>query len=426
MELNNEQIRQILDGDGTYRQKYYRIYGENVSKDTARHRLNRLRERIDGNYVVDQCANVFKEKININSNGQQCSEKLLECSNEQLKDPEYLLQMHGYDTKKFQLVSATASIWQTSASTGKVLYSSKIHVQPLNAEQNVFRMIDNTVENLLKKKTNGVVSKVKFDHKSTHKDGQHTKFLEVCLPDLHFGLTENEDENSLSAFEELFDSKIISILDVIDKAEPDMVDLVFLGDILHYDTAQKTTTKGTPQCSNVSFEKTFTTASEELVHLVNCVYNELAVHENWSGILRVIYVPGNHDTVLGYALMTVVGAYFHDVSNITFDLRQTDRKYTMYGTNLVGFIHGDMNSKRLNQWLYNDARHLISSAKQIEIHCGHLHSEQVVEDNNVITRHLPTICGVSPYEKKQGYHSVRRLSAFLWDGDEGLQNIFYI
>ena len=422
MELNNEQIRRILNSDETNRQKYFRIYGEDVSKDTARHRLERLKEKLNSNTVVEVCANNFKDTVTITSNGQQCSEKLLECSQEELKDPNFLLKIHGYDINEFQLVSATASIWQNSTKNNKVLYSSRITVKPLSKEQNIRKLIEETVDTLFDDKDSGYSHKRITDiQKRCKKSKRDEKYLEICLPDLHFGLTVNEDVQSFSDFEYLFEEKVYAIGEIVKNTDPSNIDLVFLGDILHYDNAQKTTTKGTPQCSNVSFETMFTSASENIIMLIDYIKEVTG-----NSKIRVIYVPGNHDTVLGYTLMTVVGAYFHNDENIEFDLRQTDRKYTMYGTNLVGFIHGDMNAKRLNQWLYNDAREHISNAKQIEIHCGHLHSEQVVEDNGVITRHLPTICGSSPFEKRQGYHSVKRLSAFLWDGYKGLQNIFYI
>lgn len=425
MNLNNEQIRQILDGDGTYRQKYQQIFGEDVSKDTARHRLNRLREQLT-HVSAEEISSVFKDTIRIDGNGQQCSEKLLECSQEQLKDPAYLLQIHGYDVNKFQLVSATASIWQNSTKHNKILYSSRIHVKPLNVEQNVTALIEKTVDKLFHDKTNNYSSKrITNIQKRDLKTKENNKYLEICLPDLHFGLTPNEDADSIYEFEKLFEQKTYRIGDIVKNTNPDFIDLVFLGDILHYDNAQKTTTRGTQQCSNVSFETMFTSASENIIMLLDYIM-EIANDSNSHPQLRVIYVPGNHDTILGYTLMTVVGAYFHDNEQISFDLRQTDRKYTMYGTNLVGFIHGDMNAKRLNQWLYKDARSFVSSAKQIEIHCGHLHSEQVVDDNGIITRHLPTICGTSPFERKEGYISTKRLSAFLWDGLNGLQNIFYI
>ena len=102
-----------------------------------------------------------------------------------------------------------------------------------------------------------------------------------------------------------------------------------------------------------------------------------------------------------------------------------NRKYLHYGNNLIGFIHGDMNPKRLNQWLYSEARQCISDSSSIEIHCGHLHSEQVVEDNGVIVRHLPTTCGVSPWEHQQGFHAKRRLTAFVWNAVNGLKQILY-
>lgn len=426
MNLNNEQIRQILDGDGTYRQKYQQIFGEDVTKDTARHRLNRLRDQLINDNVTDTQA-IFKDTIKIDNSGQQCSEKLLECSPEQLKDPEYLLQMHGYDASKFQLVSATASIWQNSTKDNKTLYSSRVHVRPLAIEQNLAAVIEKTVDNLFADKAENYSHRRLTNIQKRYAKAPHNdKYLEICLPDLHFGLTENENSNALYEFEQLFERKTFEIGKIIQRTQPDWIDLVFLGDILHYDNAQKTTTKGTPQCSTVSFETMFTSASENIIMLVDYILETVNSIDKPDTQIRVIYVPGNHDTILGYTLMTVVGAYFHDNEHIIFDLKQTDRKFTMYGNNLVGFIHGDMNAKRINQWLYKDAKQLISRADQIEIHCGHLHSEQVVEDNGVITRHLPTICGVSPFERTQGYQSVKRLSAFLWDGYEGLKNIFYI
>lgn len=426
MNLNNEQIRQILDGDGTYRQKYQQIFGEDVSKDTARHRLNRLREKMTTCSMEDITVD-FKDTIKIDNNGQQCSEKLLDCSQEQLKDPEYLLQMHGYDNTKFQLVSATASVWKNSTKDNKVLYSSRIHVKPLAAEQNLSSLIEKTVDQLFTDKSENYSHKRLTNiQKRYAKAPCNDKYLEICLPDLHFGLTENENSNALYEFEQIFERKTWEIGKIVQTTQPNWIDLVFLGDILHYDTAYKTTTKGTPQCSNVSFETMFTSASENIIMLIDYILDLTNHVDKPNPQIRVIYVPGNHDTVLGYALMTVIGAYFHDNERITFDLQQTDRKFTMYGSNLVGFIHGDMNAKRINQWLYKDAKQFISNANQIEIHCGHLHSEQVIEDNGVITRHLPTICGSSPFEIKQGYNSVKRLSAFLWDGLTGLQNVFYI
>ena len=446
MEVNKKKINQILASQGTYREKYHAIYGEWVDKDTARYRINRLSKGLSWHdmpnlqrpktkhnveFVKDERVRAVNDySVVINADNTQSSQKLIECSTEEMKDPMFLLHAHGYDPKRFELISAASSMWQNGSNKGdKTLYSSRIKVRPIEDETIVLKNIQECIKLAFKDNQTPRAKAVKKSKPNRTLPGgfdESDNMLEICVPDLHIGLSENEDgEYSLFASEELIADKNIEMRRLVETSDCNRVVIAFLGDLLHYDTAHKTTTKGTPQCSNVSFEQTFSSAIRIVRDMVDNVVEALVEKQSDDVSVHIVYIPGNHDTILGYTLMSVLKAYFHDNEIVTFDIRQINRKYLQFGTNLIGFIHGDMNPKRINQWLYTEARHCISDAESIEIHCGHLHSEQVVEDNGVIVRHLPTVCGVSPWESQQGYHSKRRLTAFLWNAVNGLKSVFY-
>lgn len=437
MNLNTEEILAILNSNSSYKDKYFQIYGESVSRDKARHRINNLQNTL----VLQQgvCTSLEKihtateklcdtiqnqTKININPDGTQSSEKLISCSEEELKDVDFLLKMHGYDPEKFELVSAGSSMWQNGSNNGnKTLYSSKIRVKPISKEKDLICMIDEVCEKYTNKSDEDLLDTSDFVPQTLYSTDE---MLEICVPDLHIGLSENElGENSMIAQNTIIHEKIHKMQSVVESTGVSDVLLCFLGDIFHYDTLNKTTSKGTPQCSNVPFEAAFDSAVSSVFLMINGVTEVLKKTHTYYTV-KVLYIPGNHDTLLGYAIMSVAKAALSCDENIIFDIRQQHRKFTAYGKNLIGYAHGDIDKKKLSQWLYTEAREYISNAKEIEVHCGHLHSEQVVEDNGVIVRHLPTICGVSPWEYQKGYHSTRRLTAFLWHRDLGLQEIKYL
>lgn len=431
MTLNKNEIIAILEGQGTYKEKYLKLYGESVTRDKARHAIEKLQRSImlqdDITISLDRINETTKQinetlinqaKININSDGTQSSEKLVSCSEEELKDPQFLLAMHGYDVEKFELVSARSSMWQNGANGGnKTLYSSRITVKPVSEETDLKDFIDDMMSRYSHAAINVVDVDINCDCE---------QMLEICIPDLHIGLSEAEEgEYSIDNMESLVYRKISKINSIIHLSDVSNVTLAFLGDIFHYDNISKTTSKGTPQCSNVSFQTAFDSATRLVISIIGNILMTLKTRNTYPK-LNIVYVPGNHDTILGYAIMAVAAAKFSNEDGVAFDIKQKSRKFIKFGKNLIGFAHGDIDKRKLSQWLYTEAREYISSVDQIEVHCGHLHSEQVTEDNGVIVRHLPTICGVSPWEYQKGYHSQRRLTAFKWSENQGLQEIIFI
>lgn len=411
-EFTKEEVIAILNDESkTTVQKYEALYGEKVTRDKAKYALNKLRNKLG--LLITHKLSTYR-KITMNEDGSQASELVIDCPESKLKDANYLLEVHGYDPTKFELVHAQSSLWQAGVKQTKQLYASKIKVRPITIQNDVVNLLNEAVQ---KHNPHAFIpdNNVKIS----------SRVLEICLPDLHFGLTEDDgDQLTTRASETVKVNRIASsINDFIVTNDITEVNLVFLGDILHYDTDGKTTTHGIPQNSHLTFQQMFDSAVEHLTVIIDAIYAGLDENDQNSSF-TITYVPGNHDKLLGYTVMATLKAIYNH--EIIFDIEQKSRKFVLYGCNLVGYTHGDMNKKRMQQWIYNEAKQFISDAENIEVHAGHYHSENTIEDNGIILRYLSTSAGVSPWEYEQGYHSKRKVEMFLWDKTEGLQSINFI
>ena len=407
-------IEEILnDLSLSNRQKYQRIFGCDVDRKKAQRELEKLRRGI---ISAPQDSNAKFEKLTSLSDDIKISERLLTCTAEDIKNPEFLLKAHGFNPKQFKIVNASSSVWRTSNATEGVSYSSKITVRPNKGTEN----LQDTIEKFLVNYKGPVITTPSYEPVAS------SKVLEICFPDLHFGLEANALEGAEDFNSEILYHKMMKATDSIlaqiksHEGDLDSIYLTFLGDIMDYDTAKKTTTAGTPRIESGVFERDYNIALECLSNILYLVAQITVCPIN------IVYVPGNHDELLGYTIMRTLQALFGNNKRFNFDINQKSRKYVVIGKNLIGYTHGKMDKNRINQWLYVEAKEHISFVDRIEIHAGHLHHEVVSDDNGVVLRYLPTIAGKSLWEFNKGYNSYRNLLSFVWDKTEGLNSINYI
>ena len=407
-------IEEILnDSTLSNRQKYQRIFGCDVDRKKALRELDKLRRGI---ITAPNVVTPSFDKLTLFQNDIKISEKLITCTAEDIKNPNYLLQAHGFDTKHFKIINASSSIWRNGPSDENVCYSSKITVRPIHGIEN----LKDTIEEFLTNYKCPVITVPSYEPVPS------SKVLEICLPDLHFGLEANSLEgaeffNSTVLYEKML-SVTGSILEQITNMGNNLhsIYITFLGDIMDYDTAKKTTTAGTPRIESGVFEKDYNIA---LNSLSNLLYS-IAQHTKCP--INVYYVPGNHDELLGYTIMRTLQAMFSGSTRFLFDITQRSRKVVVIGRNLIGYTHGKMDKNRINQWLYSEAREHISYVDRIEVHAGHIHHEMTEDENGVVVRYLPTIAGKALWEFNKGYNSYRNLLSFEWDLATGLDKINYI
>lgn len=143
--------------------------------------------------------------------------------------------------------------------------------------------------------------------------------------------------------------------------------LAFLGDYFHYDTLQGTTTAGTMQDRDSRLPKMLEVGAELAV--------EAITYAAMFGEVKVILVPGNHDSVLTSALQRILVAEFRHVDNVTIDDEHTKRKVHKFGKNLFLYDHGDKRKKELAATLAIEHPMLWGTSTYREIHTGHLHQE---------------------------------------------------
>lgn len=383
--MEKELICQVLNrSDMSNRQKVMAIYGTNVSRQRAfdiikRLELNSLREAVSGEVIAE--------------------------------DP----------FMKYKVISKTTSSWDQSSKRGdKVLHASKVTVKPVFDFDSMFKYVDEFTANRLGEG---------FVDESPQKEAvfNKAKLIEIPITDLHIGLCTFSGETAEDFKSNDMKGLISKYMDVVcanlkREGVSKNTDIVisFLGDLVNYDNKLFTTTAGTLQDSDNSFFQTYNLALELLDMIIGRIYNMLSANSK----LHIIYVPGNHDEVIGYTLISAMRIIYNK-ENITFDYTSRSRKFFKYGCNLIGFTHGKIDKAKMGQWLYSEAREYISSSKNIEVHAGHMHSQQTVEDNGVIVRHIPTIKPNSTWEYNKGYSSKKTLPYFVWDKELGLEKITF-
>lgn len=328
--------------------------------------------------------------------------------------PEAVMQAHNLDPLRWDVISYKSNYWQSQAKGGVKmdLYQSKITVKPRDSQ------IDYTaIEKYFAGKD--------WPRRPTIKPEQYDaagEILEICIPDLHSGLLSWRAETG-----EDYDSNIVKarfygcISDILFRCAGRKfrkILFVTLGDLLHADNNQQTTTKGTFQNCDSRFSKYFTDTLDLLIEAITALEAVAPV--------EVIYVAGNHDELTGFTLLKSVEMAFRADENVQVDAAPNPRKWRRLGNVLVGWCHGDMPKKLRTAWLQQEAREAYGQTLYAEVHAGHLHSQQgTEEENGIILRHLPTLCSSSYWEHKQGFaKSVKAIVSFVWNEETGLRDIW--
>lgn len=186
------------------------------------------------------------------------------------------------------------------------------------------------------------------------------------------------------------------------------------------------TTAGTPQESDLRWQKSFKIGREMIIQAINFL----------SAIARVkvVVIPGNHDFQKMFYLGDVLEAYYEKNENVTVDNSPKSRKYIKYGVNLIGFTHGrpsDVPESRLLLLMPQEVPQLWAETKYREWHCGDIHHKKRVsvkseEDHHGINiRYMRSLKGTDSWEYQKGYvGSIGGAEAYIWDKEHGLVSIF--
>lgn len=372
-------------------------------------------ETADG---VDNAIKTFGFEATINKDGTYGSSKLIHISEEDLKDKNVLLSAHGFNPSIWELVSAKNSVWNAlSKKSGVVeLYSSRITVKPKKFEATL-EDIAVWFDKLDRKYSVCGNRECKIDRGYLTGD----KLLLVDLADLHLNLQASMfltgNEYNCDIAENLFWYVIDNILSRTDHYKFNKIIFTIGGDMLNADTITGTTTKGTPQDNEMHLYEAY----QRLYFIMSEAIDVLSK----KAPVDVVYVPGNHDMTTGYQLACYLNAWFRNNENIHIDTSPLPRKYIKWGKTLFVFSH-DGNVKTLPRTIADEARKYWSDIDSTEVFLQHLHTEQVLlEDNNMRIQRLPTISAKSKWTVDNGFNNKRQAKTFIFDLQDGLTDVLY-
>lgn len=358
----------------------------------------------------------YNSEVSINKDGTYSSNKLLAMNEAESKDPDFILKSHGFDTASWKLISARNNIRQViSKSDGVVtLYASYITVRPLSDDEISLEKIEEFF-NRLDRKYSLPVIKTNNDYLNGD------KLLLIDIADLHMNLQASMfttgNEYNCDIAEKLYFYVIEDILTRTSNYKFKEIIFTIGGDMLTLDNITGTTTKGTPQENDIHFYDVYERICAMTVKAIDILKDKCKVN--------VIYVMGNHDEVTGFKLAKYIDAWFRDDDRVTVDYQPIARKYKQFGKTLLCFAH-DGKVQKLPALIADEARQYWSDVDTVEVFLQHLHTEQVLmEDNNIRIQRLPTISARSKWSSDKGYKSKRQCKTFIFDIDDGLTDILY-
>lgn len=382
--LTWDEVAQVLNeefgenfGESKYRKWWYAFQeGMEYIKTLEFEREEAVKE-----YVGQQ-----KKDFQILKNGEQSSTVLCKLSDEQLKDPDYILKVHGYDSNSWELTSAKQTIWNNSLDNE--LYSSKITVKPRVG----FNWNEDNIKNIfdrLKKHTEFNVSDYMTVVGINEEIPAQDKMLLIGIADLHYGLLARDnlsEEYNMKIAKERFND-IIS--DVIKRKSNDKsiekVVLLIGNDFLSADNVQGTTSRHfTQQDQETNWYEIIESATEMLIE-------EIDKLRFFFPSVEVVNVKGNHDEMSTFGIMQTLNAYYRGHKAITINTSCKFRQYIRYGTSLIGLSHNER---------VQDVSKIMAAETGVDwgeckYKCflmGHLHSrKEIGDDYGVDIYRLPSV-----------------------------------
>jgi hypothetical protein len=378
-------IKRIVTGklidktiDADYTELAPLIFGQQLNSSECRKRMYGIKRLLEvsnnetlatanyekNDYEQTKC---YKETIEINKDGSFTSDKLIGIEDEaQLKDEAFLLKVHNYDPRLWQIVTARNSIWNAQRKGGDIIkmYASKITVKP-RKDSISMQEIEEHFKDLSARYAPSLQIR-------TNKITASNKMLEVPIVDLHYGKKAYAFEVGEAVDTDMIEKRFINVIDdIIDRVKgQDFEKIIFpIGnDFFNSDTIENTTTRGTRQDNDLRWQEMFLKGVELLIKAIDKLSTLAPV--------EVFYVAGNHDKMASYYATHYLNAWYRNDGRVQVSIDPQIRKYIEYGNCLIGFSHGNEEGKRINSLMQIEASNAWGKTKFREWHLGHLHHMQ--------------------------------------------------
>lgn len=350
----------------------------------------------------------FKER-----NGYICVQSL------NIRTAEDALEIADIDTDIWEVERQLINSWEVTNKYGERFtnFQVKVWLKRKSPELKSIELVIKDLQNNPPK-----LKRVKYKNKNKH-------LLEIAMYDVHLGLLawgkEVGEDHDAKIGREIYRNAII---DSTRNVPNTIEEILFpLGqDFFHINNPRGMT----PKAGNVL------DVDSRLAYIYE--QGEYAViegieHCRQIAPVRVLWVPGNHDPETSFYLCRTIDAWFRNDPNVIVDVNPTFRKYHRYGVNLIGFTHGDEEPhKSLPTIMADEKPNDWAETKIREWHTGHTHRQKKMDFlsvdtiGSVVVRVLPSMTGTDFWHYMKGYVGGNKITqSFLWNKEDGLENIFF-
>ncbi len=432
-----EYAERLLDNRNKYdldrAEIYELLYDKQVSSDHARKCLTNLQMTIDeckkGNVsekihkgfvdgdkeIEEELKKNYKETIELNRDGTQSSDKLIIMSQEDAKDPNFLLEAHGFSRLNWQLVSARNNIWNVHNKKDGILtlYSSKITVKPISE----YIWNEDDVRKLF--------TKIKTEYKnkvtSPKMYEENGDVLVVAIADLHYGLLSSSystgNDYNLDIAEELFYYTLNDIIGRVKNKRFEKVLFIAGNDFVNFDSSSGCTTAGTPQDMASDWFDTVVKATQLIINGIDML-SEIAP-------VDVQYITSNHDLHTMFGIIQSIKAWYRNNDNVCItDDSPIPRKYYKIGKTLLCLTH-DIKIRDALKIITTEAKDLWSESEHMICLLAHKHQAMQYEKQGYLEIYrLPTISGLSMWSVGKGFvQAEKKNQSFIINNKLGITDI---
>jgi hypothetical protein len=390
-----------------------------ISGEALRSKFKKYRKSvgdIDKNIITEEIENIpnYKSSTELKNDGSQVSDKLISMSENESKDPEFILKSHGYNPKLFSLISAKNSIWNVNTKNDgiKVLYSSRIAVKPKTEYLWNEEDIKNIFSNLKTNKNKIDIQPLQYK--------QNGKLLIFAPSDFHYNLLSEQlatgNEYNLEIAENIFYYILNDLINRVKDNNFEKVLFILGNDFMNADNLNGTTNHNTPQDNCSNWFSVINKATQLIIDGIDTLTNIAPVD--------IVYVPSNHDTHSMFGIMQTINAYYRNDNNVSVDCSPLPRKYYKFGSTLLALSH-DMKVKDALQIITSEAKSLWSNCKHIVCFLAHLHQSMIYEKQGYLEiMRLPCVSGFSRWSNDKGYIQVEKKNqSFIVDNNDGIVDI---
>ena len=338
-----------------------------------------------------------------------------------IKTVDDLLAHIEADMSRYEVAASEATKWEVGCSDGQggttvtELHRVFVRLRP-KAGPNITEAVESMIA--------AATKDIRRPAAKSHGKAKPGLWQVLVVSDTHFGnyswkATTGADWD-LAIAEQVVRDAGQELLAVGDTHKPTRRTIAFLGDLFHYDRAERAeTSSGTLLERDGRLQKMLDVGVATLLGLVERSAETVPTD--------VVLVHGNHDETLSWVFHRLLLERYRNDKRITIDESYTGRKYLAHGRNLLGFAHGHKAKKKLPQLMAIEAASQWASCPYREYHTGHYHSaaaewsRPIETIDGVLVRTAPSLCVADDWHASLGFLNARQaMETYFYTVDGGL------